>query len=424
MPKKNILVFPCGSEVGLEIHRSLVPSTHFHLIGAGSIADHGMFVYEDYIGGLPMIHDDDVIHAVKRIVEERAIDAIFPAVDSAVLILKAAEATLGCKVVAPPIETVSICNSKKETYSRLFNLLSVPKIYSTLEEVEQFPVFIKPDVGYGSRNTLKAENYANASAFLNRYTIPMLICEYLPGPEMTVDCFTDRHGKLLFTAPRSRDRISNGIAVNSKTLKPDAALTRMANTINQTLSLSGSWFFQVKAGANGEYYLMEIGCRIAGTSGLHRMLDVNFAALSLYTAFDKDVEVTPNNINLEVDRALKSVCKIHYEFENIYVDLDDTLICDGKVNAGAVATLYHFRNQQKKIILLTKHAKNLSETLNQFRIQQLFDEIIHLQKNEQKADYIHYSKSIFIDDSFAERKLVKQQCNIPCFGVDALHSFM
>ncbi len=34
---KNILVFPCGSEIALEVHRSLQYSTHFHLIGANSI---------------------------------------------------------------------------------------------------------------------------------------------------------------------------------------------------------------------------------------------------------------------------------------------------------------------------------------------------------------------------------------------------
>ena len=41
---KNILVFPCGSEIALEIYRSLRYSTHFKLIGANSLDDHGKFV--------------------------------------------------------------------------------------------------------------------------------------------------------------------------------------------------------------------------------------------------------------------------------------------------------------------------------------------------------------------------------------------
>ena len=57
--RKNILVFPCGSEVALEIYRFLRHSTHFHLIGANSVDDHGKFVFEYYIGGLPYVNSND-----------------------------------------------------------------------------------------------------------------------------------------------------------------------------------------------------------------------------------------------------------------------------------------------------------------------------------------------------------------------------
>jgi hypothetical protein len=52
MSKKKILVFPCGSEIGLEIYRAMRYSTHFTLAGASSVDDHGKFVYEEYYGGL------------------------------------------------------------------------------------------------------------------------------------------------------------------------------------------------------------------------------------------------------------------------------------------------------------------------------------------------------------------------------------
>lgn len=51
--KRNILVFPCGSEIGLNIYSPVRYSTYFHLIGASSVEDHGMFIYDDYIGNLP-----------------------------------------------------------------------------------------------------------------------------------------------------------------------------------------------------------------------------------------------------------------------------------------------------------------------------------------------------------------------------------
>ena len=46
---KNILVFPCGSEIALEIYKSLEFSTHFTLFGASSVKDHGEFIYKNYI---------------------------------------------------------------------------------------------------------------------------------------------------------------------------------------------------------------------------------------------------------------------------------------------------------------------------------------------------------------------------------------
>ena len=59
--KKNILVFPCGSEIGLEIYRSLNYSTHLNLFGGNSIKDHGEFVYENYIGDLPFVSDENFV---------------------------------------------------------------------------------------------------------------------------------------------------------------------------------------------------------------------------------------------------------------------------------------------------------------------------------------------------------------------------
>ena len=47
--KNNILVFPCGSEIGLEINNALKWSTHIELFGASSVDDHGKYVYLEII---------------------------------------------------------------------------------------------------------------------------------------------------------------------------------------------------------------------------------------------------------------------------------------------------------------------------------------------------------------------------------------
>lgn len=77
MKRYNVLVFPCGSEIALDIYSSVKYSTYFNLIGASSVDDHGKFVFEDYISDIPFVTDEAFIPALKKIVKERNIDAIY-----------------------------------------------------------------------------------------------------------------------------------------------------------------------------------------------------------------------------------------------------------------------------------------------------------------------------------------------------------
>ena len=88
---KNILVFPCGSEIGLDIYRCVQYSTYFRLIGGSSVDDHGKFVYNDYIGSIPFVNAPYFLPVMKKIVAEHSIDAIYPATDLAIDVLKKLE---------------------------------------------------------------------------------------------------------------------------------------------------------------------------------------------------------------------------------------------------------------------------------------------------------------------------------------------
>ena len=61
MQHKNILVFPCGSEVGLEINKSLKDISFITLFGGSSVSDHGLWEYENYIPNIPYITDNEFI---------------------------------------------------------------------------------------------------------------------------------------------------------------------------------------------------------------------------------------------------------------------------------------------------------------------------------------------------------------------------
>lgn len=422
--RKNVLVFPCGSEIGLELHRALGKAKEVTLYGASSVSDHGEFVYENYIPGVPFVSSDSFISEINRISSNYNIDYIIPAHD--LVILKLAEAAnrgaLVCKLLTSPYETCTVCCSKKLTHECFAGILTLPHLYNSLSEVSEWPVFLKPDVGCGSRGTAKARTRAEADYHMI-LSDGLLVFEYLPGKEYTVDCFTDRHGNLLFFGGRERTRISNGISVRTVPID-DPKFRHIAEIINQTLVIRGMWFFQVKENNLGQLALMEVAPRLAGAMGLYRNLGINFALMSLYDAEGHDISVLKNNYPIIFDRALESKFTIGLQYEHVYVDYDDCLLLGGELNIQMIAFLYQCVNRGISITLLTRFVGDLNASLERHRIKPLFDQVIQIHETTPKSIFLKHPQSIFIDDSFAERLEVLGKTSVPVFAPDAIESLI
>lgn len=416
--KKRILVFPCGSEIGLEIHRSMQHSTHFALIGASSMDDHGRFVYESYIGGVPMHTDAGFAAALKEIIQTKQIDAIYPTMDAVAETLHNLAAELDVIVIGSSKETTAICADKRKTYAALHGDIPLAQSYNSLDEVEHYPIFLKPAIGYGARGAAKANNCKQAELLLETAASKsILIQECLTGTEWTIDCFSDRHGKLRFHGVRSRNRVSNGISVNTTECGRHAQeFAQWADTINRILKPRGAWFFQAKQATDGQPKLLEVAARLAGSSALFRIKGINFALLSCFDAFDQDVEILVNDFKVELDRALCNRYKLDIEYSHVYVDLDDCLIVDGKVNYELVALLYKAIDEGKHICLITRHRGDLNATLDKYRLTQIFDEIVHVTDGRPKSDFIKAEKALLIDDSFAENQQTQKTLSFTNFN--------
>lgn len=420
---KNILVFPAGTEIAFEIHDALKNSKFVRLFGATSVPCHAEFVFQTCVTGLPFVDDPALIPALNRVIDAYGIDYVYPAHDSALLRFSEERDALHAKVVASARETVGICRSKTRTYRFLSGAPYLPAFYGSPDEIPGYPVFIKPAVGQGSQGARIIRDRSHLEEALSEgqeYTI----CEYLPGEELTVDCFTDRHGSLLVVSPRSRERIRAGIAVRSRNLPLTEELQSIAEDLNRRLSFNGAWFFQVKKNAAGQFRLLEIAPRIAGTMGLTRNLGINMPLLTLYNFWGIDVSLIPNREDLLLDRAFISRFQTNLSYSSVYVDFDDTLIVRGKVNAFLMMFLYQAFNQGKRLCLLTRHSTDIFSDLEKACIPaSLFSEIIRLDEAGAKTDYIA-PDSIFIDDSFSERKRVRNALGIPVFDLDMVESLI
>lgn len=423
---KRILVFPCGSEIGLEIHRAMHHSRHFELVGGASTDDHGRFVYEEFVGNLPF-HDDPAFPTrMAEVIRRHHIDAIYPTMDAVAETLQNLVGQLGTRVIGSDARATALCASKRATYHLLAGFVPLPRHYKTLSDVEAYPIFIKPDRGYGARNCLLSDSAEAASAFIARNRpSEMLLLEYLPGREWTVDCFTDRYGVLRFHGARRRNRINNGISVNTSPCNDFAdEFGHWANTINGLLKPRGAWFFQARADSNGQPRLLETAARLGGSSGLFRCLGINFALLSAFDAFEHDVEISPNGYSIELDRALDNRYKIDIHYTDIFVDLDDCLLIRERLNHQLVGFLYKSFSEGKRITLLTRHVLNVDGTLRKMRIRDLFDHIVQISDNMPKSTYINTRAAVFIDDSFRERESVAQCVGIPVFAPDMVECLL
>lgn len=422
--KKRVGVFPAGSEIGLEINNALKYSTFFDVYGLSSVSCHAEYVYTNYIDGIPYYTDDIFVDVLNRIIDEYQLDFIYPAYDDVQLYLTKIQNLIHAKVVTSSMETVEICRSKEKTYQFFAGCEFIPKSYSITDKIDEFPVFVKPDIGQGSEGAHLVQNQYELEFSINENP-NIVICEYLPGEEYTMDCITDSDGVLQVCRMRNRKRIRNGISVSSERLEVLPEIYKIAEVINNRLDFCGAWFFQMKRNSKGEFRMLEIAARIAGTMGMSRNTGVNYPLLTLFIQMNMPISVIENTFSITVDRALISRYKVDFEYDTIYVDLDDTLIVRGKVNTLLMMYLYQTVNKGKRRVLLTKHARDVHETLKSNCImEELFDDIIWIKQEQCKSDYIVDKKAIFIDDSYSERKNVADNCSIPVFDCSEVEALL
>lgn len=106
--------------------------------------------------------------------------------------------------------------------------------------------------------------YAHAVKILTGQPFPpLVVTEYLPGEEYSVDCLA-RHGKPLLVVPRLREKMINGISVQG-TFVNDNDLVRYCTQIIEQTGLHGNIGIQVRRSAKGEPLLLEINPRVQGT---------------------------------------------------------------------------------------------------------------------------------------------------------------
>lgn len=405
----NVFVFPACNEPGLEIIRSLAKSNKVTLFGGSSDQiqyDPARHLLKNYID-CPQFGKRGFAKAFQAILRKHEIDVVFPAWDP--LVAEFATWRMEQTVfVTPRAEIAELCLSKATTYARLHDIVPIPKIFTA--ETAQLPLFAKPDRDSGSRNTMEVQTEHQLRMAIEQ---GLMLCEYLPGNEYTVDCISGLDGRLLFANPRLRAKIGRGIALGTSSVN-DRRILEYVERIAETLRIEGPWFVQFRQNEHGDPVLLEINARVAGSMALTRLSGVNIPLLAFFLYTGDDVQVPQARRGTLVNRSLSNFVQ-ELPFDWVIWDWDDTMVRkDGKPDPEVMASLFDLHNRGISQLLLSRNPQ-VDALVTQHQIPRFFAAIRHA---EDKAEAlgrlldehsIDPSRCIMVNDSYAERFVIEER---------------
>ena len=415
----KILIWPGFSVVGLEIAEQLRFMKDVQIFSGTSEIHHPLSEMFAGVVEVPSLKTSLVLPDA-RVLEDYV---VFPAHDYVLDYICSNSNQINW--IGSNRETIQLTRNKKTMYEFLDENLSdiSPLTFKSRAEAElNFPFYAKPIAGYGSIG----HHLVESSGELDLLSISEeshVLMEVLNGEEFTIECFSSAEGELIHSRARRRLRVRMGTSLSfeAPSAEINAILESFANDINNSLKLNGPWYFQVKArGAlQHDNKVLEVSTRLPGSSVWSRANGVNLAEIAIWNYRMKDVKAIENTSEVLLERDLASKMMLKQSFDHVYVDLDDTILINGRVNHWGIAFIIQEKNKGKEIHLISKSlAPDIIAVLSAHQILGLFDSISHLTVSDSKSLYIKHKSSIFIDDSFTERHQIIEQLGIPCFGPD------
>lgn len=218
-------------------------------------------------------------------------DLVIPTVDVELLTVSqlAAEfAEHGIRVLVESPATLLRCLDKWELVRTCEGTVRVPRtvlLEHTTTDAEVtwlgLPFIVKPRFGAGGRG-FAVFQALDAVAPLPRDG-SLILQEYLPGEEFSIDVLARPDGHVVAAVPRRRDKVDSGIAVAGRTVR-DPALIAFGRAVAEAVGVTGVVNVQTRQAADGTAALLEVNARFPGTMALTRVAGVDMPRLAAAAA--------------------------------------------------------------------------------------------------------------------------------------------
>ncbi len=279
----RILMTGAGGPSAISVWKSLSAQHEIHMADMDPCAAGLYLVAEDRRLLVPRGDAPELVPALLAACRAREIDLLLPTVDAEFVPLALARAdfeALGVALPISPLDCLRVCRDKHELLARVKGIVPVPDYEPLTPEaaarVTSFPRFVKPRLGAGSRGAEKITRREDLDALPQDGSI--LVQEYLPGEEYSVDVYVRGDGRVIAAVPRERMKTDSGIAVTARTVDVPEVI-EAARRVAEEIGVRYVANVQFKRAADGTFKLLEVNPRFPGTLPLTTAAGVDMPKL-------------------------------------------------------------------------------------------------------------------------------------------------
>lgn len=270
MPLPKVLITGAGGPAGVVCIKSLLGRAEIYAVDMSPLSP-GLFLVPAAQRALvPAGRAPNFSAALQALCERWQIDVVIPTVDSELVPcaeLAPSLAAGGTHVMISPAAALATCLDKWALAEALRDTVPLPRtVIAAQADPSQWPLplIVKPRTGSGGRGIALIESPADLLPLLDRHDL--LLQEYLPGTEYSVDVLVGRDGGIAAVV-RDRMRTDSGIAIVAKVVR-DREIEALAQAAAAKLGLVGILNVQFKRDRDGRPKLLEINPRPPGSLAL------------------------------------------------------------------------------------------------------------------------------------------------------------
>ncbi len=267
---------------------------------------------------VPRVDSGDYLPRLREIVREHRARLLVPLTDLDLTLLAENRDELqqeGCTVMVAGPAAMAICRDKSRTCHWLAEQgIATVRSLSLGEFRRQpfYPCFAKPRGGSASIGAARIDSREQLEAHASRYGEDLVMQDWAPGQEITIDVYKSRAGEIHAVVPRLRLAVRSGEVEKGVTLN-DAGLIESAARIAR--NLGGFWGVcccqcrrEIDPAGGGEAKFFEINARFGGGAPLSIAAGADLPRYLLEDVLGRTVtgrvgDFTPNLLMMRYDDA-------------------------------------------------------------------------------------------------------------------------